>query len=139
MYTCARRCPQISTIAANHPASWSLGPSPASVLHRSRSIATDPHDLHLRHQPPPPSSTPAHHKPRDILHNIVDNHSSLGDHMSTYRPCVHNHPIYIRLNCMLHGRGCSLALAEPGIMFRGGRPSEIIIRGGRPKEPACKN
>ena len=66
MYSYACRCVKVSVIIASHPASWSLGPSPASVLHRSESLGMDPHDLHLRRRPPPPSSTPAHHKPRDI-------------------------------------------------------------------------
>ena len=46
-----------------------LGCYTASVLHRSRSLDTNPLDLHLRRQPPPPSSTPTHHKPRDMFHN----------------------------------------------------------------------
>ena len=68
MYSCACRCPQVSVIAASHPASLSLSPVPASVLHRSQSLGTDPHDLHLRRRPLPPSSTLAHHKPRDTPH-----------------------------------------------------------------------
>ena len=31
------------------------------------------------------------------------------------------------------------AVAEPGIMLRGGRPSQIILRGGQSKELTCKN
>jgi hypothetical protein len=87
-------------------------PSPLPV-HRHGPSLLDIHlsiDHHLR---------APHLHTTSILHNIVDNHSSLGDHMSTYRPCVHNHPIYIRLNCMLHGRGCSLVTGidhTPGVL-----------------------
>jgi hypothetical protein len=42
---------------------------PVSILHCSRSISTDPLDVHLRHRPQSPSSAPAHHNSRDMLHN----------------------------------------------------------------------
>jgi hypothetical protein len=83
MYTCACRCPQMSATAASHLASWSLGLSLTSVLHRSWSIGTarlpwpSP-----RRRPPPPSSTPAHHKPRDMSHNpthaMIRSHTQSG-------------------------------------------------------------
>ena len=58
MYSCSCRCPQVSIIAASHPAFWSLGPSPAFVLHCFQSLGKDPHDLHLCRRPPSLTSTP---------------------------------------------------------------------------------
>jgi hypothetical protein len=72
MYICACRCPQVSATVASHPVSWSLGPSLTSVLHRSGSINTARHVPTWplpHHRPSSPSSTHAHHKPRDMLHN----------------------------------------------------------------------
>jgi hypothetical protein len=40
---------------------------PALVLRRSRSIGTNPHDLHLCLRPPSLCSTPTHHKPTDMV------------------------------------------------------------------------
>jgi hypothetical protein len=45
----------------------SVSQVPALALHRSRSISTSPHDLHLSHRPPSLCSTPAHHKPTDMV------------------------------------------------------------------------
>ena len=62
--------PRCQPPTVNHPTS-PVPPSkpPTFVLHRSQSIVTDPLDLHLRRRPPSPSSTPAHHKPKGMLHN----------------------------------------------------------------------
>jgi hypothetical protein len=46
---------------------WSLGQLPALVHLRSRSIGTNSHALHIRHQPPYLCSILTHHKPRDII------------------------------------------------------------------------
>jgi hypothetical protein len=39
----------------------------ALVVHCSRSISTSPHDLHLSRRPSSLCSTPAHHKPSDMV------------------------------------------------------------------------
>jgi hypothetical protein len=48
---------------------WSLGQVSVPVLHHSRSISMNPHDL--RRQPPSLCSTPTHHKANDITHVSV--------------------------------------------------------------------
>jgi hypothetical protein len=40
----------------------SLCQDSALVLRCSRSIVTNPHDIHLHYRPPSPNSTPTHHK-----------------------------------------------------------------------------
>ena len=63
MYTCTYRCPQVLATAANHPASRSSFTAPSlSAQH----VPTLPSP---RRRPTPPSSTSAHHKPRNMLHN----------------------------------------------------------------------
>jgi hypothetical protein len=47
----------------------SLGQESMLVLRRSRSINTNPHDLHLRYRPPSLEYTPTQHKLGDMLHN----------------------------------------------------------------------
>jgi hypothetical protein len=49
----------------------SLGQVLALVLHHSQSIGTNPHDLHLHRWPPYMCSTPAHHKPRDMVRQHI--------------------------------------------------------------------
>jgi hypothetical protein len=46
---------------------WSLSQVLVLVLHRSWSIGSNPHDLRLRRRPPSLCSTPAHHKPIDMV------------------------------------------------------------------------
>jgi hypothetical protein len=46
---------------------WSVSQDPTLALHRSRSISTSPHDLHLSHRPPSLCSTRAQHKPTDMV------------------------------------------------------------------------
>jgi hypothetical protein len=69
MYTCACRCPRCQppwpvtrppspSVQASRPSFTALGPS-------ARHISTWPSP---RRRPPPPSSTPVQHKPRDMLH-----------------------------------------------------------------------
>jgi hypothetical protein len=41
--------------------------SPTLILHHSRSISTSPHDLHLSRRLSSVCSTPAHHKPTDMV------------------------------------------------------------------------
>lgn len=70
----------------------SLDQGSALVLHRSRSIDTNEHDLHLHHRPPSSDSIPAYyHKSSDMMHQqhhapislpdltkgatLIDNHS----------------------------------------------------------------
>jgi hypothetical protein len=55
---------------------WSLDQVPALVLHRSRSIDTNPHDLHLRRRSPYLCSTLARHKPTDIVAQHIISHLS---------------------------------------------------------------
>jgi hypothetical protein len=52
---------------------WSLGQVPTLVLHHSRSIPTNPHDLHLFRRP-------AHHKPTDMVTQHII--SRLGESMT---------------------------------------------------------
>jgi hypothetical protein len=41
------------------------------ILHLSWSIGTNPHDYHLRNRPQSPTSTPTHHKLRDMLYEHI--------------------------------------------------------------------
>jgi len=70
MYTCTCRCPRCQpprlvtrppgpSVQASRPSFTAPGPS-------ARHVPTWPSPCR---RPPPPSSTPAHHKPRDMLHN----------------------------------------------------------------------
>jgi hypothetical protein len=60
---------QMSATVASHLASRSLGPSLTCVLHRSRSVGmTRPPWPSPHRRPPPMSSTPTQHKPRDMSH-----------------------------------------------------------------------
>jgi hypothetical protein len=67
MYTCTRRCPKLSATVASHLASLSLGPSLTSALHHSWSVdKARPPWPSPRRRLPPPCSTSAHYKSRDM-------------------------------------------------------------------------
>ena len=101
MYSCTCRCPQVSATAASHPASWSLGPSLTSVLHRSQSIGTT--RPYLTFTSPSTTAFEIHtYAPQAKRHvaqpqltwftdaildaSHVDNHSSQLNHKGTYQP-----------------------------------------------------
>jgi hypothetical protein len=52
----------------------SVNQDPTFVLHRSRSINTNSHDLHLSHRPSSMYSTPAHHKRTDVVAHTYNSH-----------------------------------------------------------------
>jgi hypothetical protein len=116
IYSCTCRCPQVLATVAGHPASWSLGPSLTSVLHRSQTIGTArlyltftspstiAFELHTcapqakRHVAQPNSRQGWFtNSTQDASH--VDNHSSQPNHMGTYQPCVCTYDV---LNLPLH-------------------------------------
>jgi hypothetical protein len=95
--------PQVSaTYGRSSGFSGPLVKAPASVLHRSQSISTDPLDLHLRRQPSSPSSTPAHHNPRDMLHNPT--HTSVSSNNSTqsayWQSLITNRTTWVHISTM---------------------------------------
>ena len=91
-YTLACRRRQVLAIHTICPST--LGPSvqaSTSVLHCSQSIGTNPQDLHLHRRSPPPSSTPAHHKPKDMLHNPTHASVSFQTQAKTLRSLTITH------------------------------------------------
>jgi hypothetical protein len=70
----AQPCPLAIACPRCHPP-WlvtklprSISQDPAFALHRSQSISTSPHDLHISRRPLSSCSTPAHHKQPTWLH-----------------------------------------------------------------------
>jgi hypothetical protein len=64
--TSSRECvSQRLATTTSHPAT--LVPRSSLSARSSRSIGTSLHDLHLHHRPPYLCSTPAHHKPTDMV------------------------------------------------------------------------
>jgi hypothetical protein len=86
-----------------------LGEVPALVLHRFRSIGTNPRDLHPRRGPSSMCYTPAYHKPTDMVAQHIT-HASISPRLNlrcypltithnqhkpqgTTQPCVRNLPL----------------------------------------------
>ena len=64
---CASACPKCQPPQLVTWLLWTVSQYPALALHRSWSISTSSHDLHLIRRPPSLCSTPAHHKPTDMV------------------------------------------------------------------------
>jgi hypothetical protein len=110
MYTCACRCPryQPPRLVTRHPG-LSVQASYPSFTAPGLSAQHVPTWPSPRRRPPPPSSTPIHHKPRDMSHNpthaMVSHKLNLGcgsrwqslitkmNYKSTYQPCIRNLPL----------------------------------------------
>jgi hypothetical protein len=64
---CASVCPRCQPPWWVTRLLWCTNQDPSIILHRSRSINTSLHDLHLNRRPPSLCSTPTHHKMADMV------------------------------------------------------------------------